>query len=123
MDMKLKGQQALVTGSTAGIGYAIAMALATEGSQVTLNGRSSASVDNALKRMRDAVPGVVCNGVVADAGTAAGCAQLVQSKPRVDILVNNLGIFDPKPFEEISDNDWLHFFETNVMSEIGRAHV
>ena len=71
MDMKLKGQQALVTGSTAGIGFAIAMALATEGAQVTLNGRSSASVDNALKRLRDAVPGVICNGVVADAGTAA----------------------------------------------------
>ena len=125
MDMKLKGQQALVTGSTAGIGFAIAQALAAEGAQVTLNGRSSASVDKALQRLRDAVPGVVCNGVAADAGTAAGCAQLVQAKPRVDILVNNLGIFDPKPFEDIPDADWLHFFETNVMSgvRLSRAYL
>jgi NAD(P)-dependent dehydrogenase (short-subunit alcohol dehydrogenase family) len=125
MDMKLKGQQALVTGSTAGIGFAIAQALAAEGAQVTLNGRSSASVDKALQRLRDAVPGVVCNGVAADAGTAAGCAQLVQAKPRVDILVNNLGIFDPKPFEDIPDADWIHFFETNVMSgvRLSRAYL
>jgi len=125
MDMKLKGQQALVTGSTAGIGFAIAQALAAEGAQVTLNGRSSDSVENALKRLRDAVPGAVCNGIAADAGTAAGCAQLVQSKPRVDILVNNLGIFDPKPFVDIPDADWQHFFETNVMSgvRLSRAYL
>lgn len=125
MDLKLKGQTALVTGSTAGIGFAIAQALAAEGAQVTLNGRSSATVDKALQKLRDALPGVVCNGIAADAGTAEGCNQLVQSKPRVDILVNNLGIFDPKPFEDIPDADWLHFFETNVMSgvRLSRAYL
>ena len=125
MDLKLKGQLALITGSTAGIGYAIAQALAAEGAQVTLNGRSNASVDQALRRLRDAVPGVVCHGVAADAGTAVGCAQLVQIKPRVDILVNNLGIFDPKPFEDIPDADWSKFFETNVMSgvRLSRAYL
>ena len=125
MDLKLKGQQALVTGSTAGIGFAIAQALAAEGAQVTLNGRSSASVDQALKRLRDLVPGVVCNGIAADAGTAAGCEAIVKTKPRVDILVNNLGIFDPKPFEDIPDADWQHFFDTNVMSgvRLSRAYL
>ena len=125
MDLKLKGQQALVTGSTAGIGFAIAQALAAEGAQVTLNGRSSASVDQALKRLREAVPGVVCNGIAADAGTAAGCEAIVKTKPRVDILVNNLGIFDPKPFEDIPDADWQHFFDTNVMSgvRLSRAYL
>lgn len=125
MDLKLKGQQALVTGSTAGIGFAIAQALAAEGAQVTLNGRSNASVDQALKRLRDLVPGVVCNGIAADAGTAEGSEALIKGKPRVDILVNNLGIFDPKPFESIPDADWQHFFETNVMSgvRLSRAYL
>jgi NAD(P)-dependent dehydrogenase (short-subunit alcohol dehydrogenase family) len=125
MDLKLKGQQALVTGSTAGIGFAIAQALAAEGAQVTLNGRSSASVDKALQHLRDVVPGVVCNGIAADAGTAAGCETIVKTKPRVDILVNNLGIFDPKPFEDIPDADWQHFFDTNVMSgvRLSRAYL
>ncbi len=125
MDLKLKGQQALVTGSTAGIGFAIAQALAAEGAQVTLNGRSSASVDKALQHLRDVVPGVVCNGIAADAGTAAGCEKIVKTKPRVDILVNNLGIFDPKPFEDIPDADWQHFFDTNVMSgvRLSRAYL
>jgi NAD(P)-dependent dehydrogenase (short-subunit alcohol dehydrogenase family) len=125
MDLKLKGQQALVTGSTAGIGFAIAQALAAEGAQVTLNGRSSASVEQALKRLRELVPGVVCNGIAADAGTYDGCEAIVKTKPRVDILVNNLGIFDPKPFEDIPDKDWQHFFDTNVMSgvRLSRAYL
>ncbi len=125
MDLKLKGQTALVTGSTAGIGYAIAHALAAEGVHVCINGRSQGSVDAALKRLQSAFPDATLQGVATDAGTAAGCALLVKALPRVDILVNNLGIFDPKPFEDIPDQDWTRFFETNVMSgvRLSRAYL
>ena len=125
MDLKLKGQTALVTGSTAGIGYAIAHALAAEGAQVWLNGRSQASVDAAIQRLQSALPEAPLNGVATDAGSAAGCALLIKALPRVDILVNNLGIFDPKPFEDIPDQDWTRFFETNVMSgvRLSRAYL
>ncbi len=125
MDLKLKGQTALVTGSTAGIGYAIAHALAAEGVHVCINGRSQGSVDAALKRLQSAFPDATLQGVATDAGTAAGCALLVKALPRVDILVNNLGIFDPKPFEDIPDQDWTRFFETNVMSGVllSRAYL
>ncbi len=125
MDLKLKGQTALVTGSTAGIGYAIAHALAAEGVHVCINGRSQGSVDAALKRLQSAFPDATLQGVATDAGTAAGCALLVKALPRVDILVNNLGIFDPKPFEDIPDQEWTRFFETNVMSgvRLSRAYL
>ncbi len=125
MDLKLKGQTALVTGSTAGIGYAIAHALAAEGVHVCINGRSQGSVDAALKRLQSAFPDATLQGVATDAGTSAGCALLVKALPRVDILVNNLGIFDPKPFEDIPDQDWTRFFETNVMSgvRLSRAYL
>jgi NAD(P)-dependent dehydrogenase (short-subunit alcohol dehydrogenase family) len=125
MDLKLKGQVALVTGSTAGIGYAIAHALAAEGAQVCINGRSQASVDAALKKLQSALPEAQVQGVATDAGTPAGCALLIKALPRVDILVNNLGIFDPKPFEDIPDADWTRFFETNVMSgvRLSRAYL
>lgn len=106
MDLQLTGQHALVTGSTAGIGYAIAHALAAEGATVTINGRSEASVEKALARLRADLPGASLRGIVADAATADGCAKLTADGPAIDILVNNMGIFDPKPFEDIPDADW-----------------
>ena len=118
MELQLKDKKALVTGSTAGIGLAIATALAREGAQVVLNGRTPARVEAALAQVRKEVPGAKLSGVAADLGTAAGAAQLVAQVPQVDILVNNLGIFASKPFEEIPDADWLQFFETNVMSGV-----
>ena len=118
MDLQLQGQQALVTGSTAGIGYAIAHALAAEGAAVTVNGRSQASVDKALARLRAELPGASVRGIAADAATAEGCAALVADGTAYDILVNNMGIFDPKAFEDIPDADWQRFFDTNVMSGV-----
>lgn len=118
MDLKLTGHIALVTGSTAGIGYAIAHALAGEGAHVCINGRSQQSVDLAIKRLQASWPQARLQGVAADAGTAAGCELLINALPHVDILINNLGIFDPKPFEDIPDADWSRFFETNVMSGV-----
>ena len=123
MDMQLQGQHALVTGSTAGIGFAIAKALAAEGATVTINGRSDASVGQALQRLQALLPEASLRGVTADAATAKGCEQLTAGGPPVDILVNNMGIFDPKPFEEIPDADWLRFFETNVMSGVRLARA
>lgn len=122
MDLQLHGKHALVTGSTAGIGYAIARTLAAEGVRVTINGRSAAGVEAALQRLRAELSTASVQGVAADASTAEGCAQLITrataDAPPVDILVNNLGIFDPKPFEDIPDADWLRFFDTNVMSGV-----
>ncbi len=118
MDLQLKGQHALVTGSTAGIGYAIAYALAAEGASVTINGRTQSGVDKALHKLKAALPEATLQGIAADASHAAGCEQLISHSDRIDILVNNLGIFDPKPFESIPDADWLRFFETNVMSGV-----
>ena len=118
MDLQLKGQTALVTGSTAGIGYAIAQALAAEGAHVTINGRTQAGVDRAIEKLKASVPNANVNGIATDAGNTAGCEQLINALKDVDILVNNLGIFDPKPFETIPDADWMRFFETNVMSGV-----
>ena len=118
MDLQLAGKRALVTGSTAGIGFAIARSLAAEGAEVVINGRGRAGVAAALERFQEAAPGAKVRGIAADLGTATGCEQLVEACPDVDILVNNMGIFDPKPFEEIPDEEWFHFFETNVMSGV-----
>ena len=118
MDLGLKGKRALVTGSTAGIGYASARALAAEGAHVAVNGRTAARVDAALEQLRREVRGASAEGIVADLGTADGCAALVARLPEVDVLVNNVGIFEPKPFEEIPDADWMRFFEVNVMSGV-----
>jgi NAD(P)-dependent dehydrogenase (short-subunit alcohol dehydrogenase family) len=118
MDLGLAGKRALVTGSTAGIGLAAARALAAEGAHVIVNGRTGARVDAAIREIRGAVPGAAVDGVAADLGTAAGCDAVIAAQPDVDILVNNIGIFEPKPFDEISDADWMRFFETNVLSGV-----
>ncbi|MES2461866.1 MAG: SDR family oxidoreductase [Armatimonadota bacterium] len=118
MDLQIKGKTAVVTGSTAGIGFATAVALAREGAAVVINGRTQARVDEALANLRAAVPDAQATGVAADLGTAEGAATLVAQVPETDILVNNVGIFEPKPFEEIPDEDWLRFFETNVLSGV-----
>lgn len=125
MDLQLTGKRALITGSTAGIGFAIASRLAAEGAEVIINGRSRSGVSAAVARLIEAVPGARVSGVAADLSGAAGCEALVASCRDVDILVNNLGIFDPRPFEEIQDIEWFDFFETNVMSgvRLSRAYL
>jgi NAD(P)-dependent dehydrogenase (short-subunit alcohol dehydrogenase family) len=126
LNLQLAGRRALVSGSTAGIGFAIAQALLAEGAAVTINGRTPAGVEAALARLRAAQPGAEVNGVAADLATAAGCEALADDAggaAAVDILVNNLGIFDPQPFEDITDAAWQRFFEVNVMSGVRLARV
>jgi NAD(P)-dependent dehydrogenase (short-subunit alcohol dehydrogenase family) len=118
MDLQLQNRHALVTGSTAGIGYAIARGLAAEGARVTLTGRTQASVDAALARLRDSVSQAQVDGIAADCGTAAGAEAVFARIPEVDILVNNLGIYERKPFFDIPDADWLRLFEVNVLSGV-----
>ena len=118
MDLGLKGKRALVTGSTAGIGLAAARALAAESAIVTLNGRTKNRVDAAVQALRREFPDAQVNGLAADLGTKAGCDALIAQLPDVDVLVNNMGIFEPKPFEAIPDEDWMRFFETNVLSGV-----
>ncbi len=118
MDLQLTGKKALVTGSTAGIGFATVQGLAREVAWVVVNGRTPARVDAAVKSIRQAVPGAEVTGVAADLGTAEGCALLTGHVPFVNILVNNMGIFEPKPFEQVPDEDWMRFFEANVMSGV-----
>ncbi|MGO9243177.1 MAG: SDR family NAD(P)-dependent oxidoreductase [Verrucomicrobiia bacterium] len=124
-DRRLAGKTALVSGSTAGIGYAIALGLAHEGARVWINGRTQARVDAASRNIRKEVPEATLEGVAEDLGTATGCERLVRRLPSVDVLVNNLGIFEPKPFEAIPDVDWLRLFEVNVMSgvRLSRAYL
>ncbi|WP_260706171.1 SDR family NAD(P)-dependent oxidoreductase [Edaphobacter flagellatus] len=112
MDLQLKGKTAIVTGGSAGIGLAITKALAAEGVTVTVPGRSKEKLDKALAGISNV------KGVVADPGTAEGAASLIQQVPDTDILINNLGIYEPKPFAEITDADWLRLFEVNVLSGV-----
>ena len=120
MDLQLGGKRALVTGSTAGIGYAIASLLASEGAAVTVNGRTKARVDDAVRSIRQVARATV-TGVAADVGTKEGCDELARATPEVDILVNNVSIFEPRQFEDIPDERWMQFFETNVMSGVRLA--
>ena len=113
MDLQLRGKKALVSGSTAGIGLAIAQALASEGAQVVVNGRTQERVDAAVRAV-----GHGATGVAADLSTAEGAKRLFAAVPEVQILVNNLGIFEATPFGDITDADWLRLFETNVLSGV-----
>ncbi|KRP88043.1 NAD(P)-dependent dehydrogenase (short-subunit alcohol dehydrogenase family) [Bradyrhizobium sp. USDA 4503] len=118
MKIDLSGKTALVTGSTAGIGNAIARGLAETGAEVVVNGRGQAKVDAAIAAITKAVPGAKLRGIAADVSSAAGCKALLAALPDVDILVNNAGIFEPKPFFDIPDEDWSRFYEVNVMSGV-----
>ncbi|MCC8937129.1 SDR family oxidoreductase [Bradyrhizobium sp. Arg68] len=118
MKIDLSGKTALVTGSTAGIGKAIARGLAATGAEVVVNGRGQAKVDATIAEIAREVPGATVRGIAADVSTAAGCKALLAAVPDVDILVNNAGIFEPKPFFEIPDEDWSRFFDINVMSGV-----
>lgn len=130
MKIDLSGKTALVTGSTAGIGYAIAKGFAEAGANVVLNGRKQASVEAAAMKLAKAMKlanavasekTFAIRGIIADVSTAAGCDALLEAQPEVDILINNAGIFEPKEFVDIPDEDWTRFFETNVMSGVRMA--
>src|SRR5215468_5699756 len=118
MDLGLKGKLAVVSGSTGGIGFAIANTLAREGARVVINGRTAERVKAAAERIRMELRGAEVTEVAADLGTVEGISKLIEHVPSADILVNNLGIFDIKPFLEISDSEWQRFFEVNVMSGV-----
>ena len=116
MDLKLKDRTALISGSTAGIGYSIAESLAREGARVIVNGRTQPAVDKAVAQLKAA--GGKAEGFAGDLSTAAATEQLGKQFPDVEILVNNLGIFEPKAFEDIPDADWNRFFDINVLSGV-----
>ncbi|MDM0014514.1 SDR family oxidoreductase [Variovorax sp. J22P168] len=122
MNLQLTGRLALVSGSTAGIGHAIAAALAAEGARVIVNGRTQASVDAAVAQITPG-PGGAVLGFAGDLSTAEAAEALVAKHPGIEILVNNLGIFEPKPFEDIPDSDWTRFFDVNVLSGVRLARL
>jgi NAD(P)-dependent dehydrogenase (short-subunit alcohol dehydrogenase family) len=125
MKIDLTGKTAIISGSTEGIGYATALGLAEAGAEVVINGRKQDKVDHAVAALAAAVPGAKIKAVPADVSTAAGCALILEAVPQADILVNNAGIFEMKPFFDISDEDWEHYFQTNVMSgvRLSRAYM
>src|SRR4029077_14563484 len=114
----LTGKIALVTGSTAGIGFAIAQSLEKEGAHVFVNGRTQRRVDEAIASIQRHAVGAKVEGITADFSNATGANAVIATLPTVDVLVNNVGIFEPKPFTEIPDTEWLRFFEVNVMSGV-----
>lgn len=125
MNLELENKKALVTGSTAGIGLAIASRLAREGAEVWVNGRTQGRLDNAIAEIKKEISSANLHGIVADLGTTEGCSEVVRRLPEVDILVNNVGIFEPKPFEKITDSEWEQFFTVNVLSgvRLSRAYL
>lgn len=118
MDLQLNNKTAFISGSTAGIGLAIAESLLREGANVIINGRSQRTIDAALEQLRSKFPGAQVSGIPADFSKADEVEKLISQLPAVDILVNNAGIFEPKAFTEIPDEDWFRLFEVNVMSGI-----
>jgi NAD(P)-dependent dehydrogenase (short-subunit alcohol dehydrogenase family) len=118
MDLQLKAKTALVTGSTAGIGLAIARALAREGASVVITGRTQGRVDEAIENVRREIRDVKISGIAADLATPDGISKCIRAVPTVDVLINNLGVYEPKPFEQITDNDWHAIIETNFMSGV-----
>ncbi len=118
MLIDLSGKSAVVTGSTRGIGFAVARGLAESGARVIVNGRGQKAVDEAVAELKKALPKAQLQGVAADLATEAGCEALVKAVPATDILVNNVGIFNPQDFFEIPDSEWQRFFEVNVMSGV-----
>jgi NAD(P)-dependent dehydrogenase (short-subunit alcohol dehydrogenase family) len=123
MKIDLSAKTAVVTGSTAGIGFAIANGLAGCGATVVVNGRTQAAVDKAIAALKGLVPAATVRGVAADVGTAQGCEALLEAEPLADILVNNTGIYGPQDFFEIPDQEWTRFFEVNVMSGVRLSRV
>ena len=118
MRIDLTGRRAIVSGSTGGIGLAIAQGLAAAGAAVVINGRTEARVTSAIEALQRAVPGAAVEGVAADLGTAEGVAAFIRQAPAADILVNNMGIYDIKDFADITDEEWQRFFDINVMSGV-----
>ncbi|MFC4258148.1 SDR family NAD(P)-dependent oxidoreductase [Marinobacter lacisalsi] len=125
MNIDLQGKVAIVTGSTQGIGLAIARGLAGSGATVVVNGRKQEAVEAAIAKVRESAPEATVRGVAADLGTADGCQALVDAEPAADILVNNLGIFGPEDFFDVTDEQWQRFFDVNVMSgvRLSRAYL
>ena len=125
MKLNFENKTALVSGSTKGIGFAIAKQLVEEGARVIINGRSEKNVTSALQEISKAYPQARIEGFVGDLSTEKETQDLLKLFPEVDILVNNLGIFDPRPFEEVSDDEWRKFFEVNVLSgvRLSRAYI
>ncbi|HEX9446577.1 MAG TPA: SDR family oxidoreductase [Dongiaceae bacterium] len=125
MQINLSNKRALVTGSTAGIGYAIALGLAKAGAAVIINGRKKPAVDQAVQRLKVAVPEASITGIAADLETAAGADILIAAAPKVDILVNNVGIYGLQDFFDLPDSEWQRFFDINVMSgvRLSRAYM
>ena len=118
MDLQLNGKRALVTGSTVGIGFAIAKALAQEGAEVIVNSRTEEKVSEAKRRIATEISNSKIAGVAADLSSSDGAAKIIEAYPEIDILVNNVGIFEPRAFEQTPDADWVKFFEVNVMSGV-----
>ncbi|WP_373397146.1 SDR family oxidoreductase [Algoriphagus halophilus] len=118
MDLELIDKKVLISGSTAGIGYAIAERFLKEGAEVIINGRTKESVNTSIESLKNSTKSAKISGVAADFSKVEDVNRLISTFPEIDILINNAGIFEPKSFEEIPDEDWFRFFELNVMSGV-----